>query len=606
MRIRKLLAVLLAALLILTIAGCSPVDEEALRQAARAEFDEFLDELFIEEVSSNTITLHYTLRYPENYGLENLPPKMFDLSMDDIESSYQEMRETLEYLKSVKTEYLTQEQKLIHKMLVKLIELNLSAEGLDYYGTYLDSISGLPSNMPINMAEYSFYTEKDVQNYLALLEQFPTLFEQALEYERTRIEMGLGLSDSSLNESIEQCNSFLKEIENNYLILTFNRRIDALGLDSAKTAEYKEKNKQAFLNYVVPAYKNMIKELETFKGKGKNDKGLAYFEKGKEYYQYLASYYTGTDYTVAQLASWVDSNLKSYSKQLYELVMSNYAAYEYFYDSNPYGYDVTGIEEMSREDATKIWRNISTEMLTELQEKMLSIVPALPENVYTIHFVEEALEESLSPAFYMIPPIDDYLDNTIYINLGSVNISSLYSTLAHEGYPGHLYQTVYFNNTEHHPIRSIITFDGYTEGWASYVEYLSFEMFDFEENYNYFFTKLEQLQNLIWLALYSRVDIGVNFEGWTKAEVAQCMNENYYNGDMAELLMNMVISSPATPLKYYIGYLEINSILTSTKARLGSKFDIVEFHKQLLDIGPMQFSIIREYINEYVEAKLNS
>lgn len=600
MSFKKITALFLVLITVaLLFAGCGTPEN------AQAKFEEFLDGLFAREVSDNTITLHYTLRYPEKYGLGGTEPKIYDLSLEGSEENYAEMRETLKYLKRIDERKLTKEQRYIRKMLIKYIELNLSSEGLDYYGTYLDSISGLPSNMPINFAEYSFYTEKDVTDYLALLKQFPALFEQALEHEKARAEMGLGLSDAALDEAIAQCRSFLEETDENYLISTFDKRVGALGLSAAKTAEYKRQNKEAFENEIVPAYENMIAGLEKFKGKGLNDLGLCHFEKGKEYYQFLVSYYTGSDYAASDLAGVLESKLTEYSRELYRAVTGSPDAYLEYYDGLDYGYDVSGLDDMPRTEAETVLRGICLNMLEGLQEEMLEIVPPLPENAYSVKFVEESLEESLSPAFFMIPPIDDYLDNVIYVNLGSVDISSLYPTLAHEGYPGHLYQMAYFNGTEHHPIRNLITFDGYTEGWATYTENLSYDMFDFGK-YDKEFDKLGKLFHLKWLALYSRVDVGVNFEGWGRSEVAQCMEKNYFNGEMADELIKMVVSSPATPLKYFVGYLEITDILEDVKSRLGNKFDLIEFHKQLLDIGPMQFGVIREYMDEYVGQKLGN
>ena len=75
----------------------------------------------------------------------------------------------------------------------------------------------------------------------------------------------------------------------------------------------------------------------------------------------------------------------------------------------------------------------------------------------------------------MIPPIDNSGENVIYINPGHISDDlTLFTTLAHEGYPGHLYQTVYYSATKHPPIRDLLSFGGYTEGWATYCEMLSY------------------------------------------------------------------------------------------------------------------------------------
>lgn len=600
MKQKRLIALILALVMLLSLAlftGCGKTLN------SQESFDKFLNELFIENVTSDTLSLHYTLKDPSAYGIKDFEPKIYDLSTDGLDEYYADLKDTLKYLNSLDPTNLTEEQQYIYKMLVKYYELNISGEGMDYYGTYLDSISGLPSNMPINFAEYKFYTEKDVTDYIALMNQFPALFEQALDYERTRVEMGLGLSDNTLDTVIEQCEAFISITEDNYLISTFNTRIEKLGLSQEKTDLYKSQNEEAFLNKIVPAYENMIESLKEFKGKCVNDQGLCYFEKGREYYQFLVSYYTGTDYTPEELISRCDSYLSETSKRFYNLYVLNPDVYGRMYESSTYNIDTSTYENLPRDEAEPILTEICTNILNDLQIKMLDYVPALQENNFTISFVEEALEDSLSPAFYMIPPIDDYKNNTIYINLGSVDATSLYSTLAHEGYPGHLYQTVYFNDTNPNPIRNVIQFDGYVEGWAVYMENNSFDMFDFAE-YDSVLADFNQAASVLWLALYSRVDLGVNYEGWTVRDVADCMEQNYYNGDFAQELMDMVTSSPATPLKYFVGYTEILSLRDYAKEQLGDKFDLVEFNTALLNIGPMQFSIVKEAIQKYIDAKL--
>lgn len=599
----RLLSILLVAVMLCTLvlfSGCEvkiPITEE--------EFDEYLNDMFIESVTSNTITLHYTLKDPSAYGIEDLDPTIYDLSMDDIDEYYQDLRDTLDYLNSLSDHNLTQEQKYILQMLKQYYELNLSAEGLDYYGTYLDSISGLPSNMPINFAEYKFYTEKDVTDYLSLLNQFPTLFQQALDYESVRIDMGLGLSDGTLDTVIQQCNDFVSHIDDNYLILTFDRRIDKLGLSADLTAQYKEQNYEAFTEKVVPAYQNMATALEEFKGKGVNDKGLYFFERGTDYYQYLASVYTGTDYTVDELITMCTENLIKYKNQFLGLAEKNESVYNKMFDASIYGIDTSTYEDKPREEAEVVLEGLCTDILNDLQIKMLDYVPALPDSSFSIYFVEESLEDSLSPAFYMIPPIDDYKNNTIYVNLGSVDGGSLYSTLAHEGYPGHLYQTVYFNDTNPNPIRNVVQFDGYVEGWAVYMENYSFVMYDFGR-YNDVLTQLNYSYSMMALLLYSRVDLGVNYQGWTLSDTENYINALGLNGNIAVDLMKIVISSPATYLKYSIGYLEMARLQTYAKKELGSLFDMVEFNTAILDIGPMQFNIVEEAVQAYIDAKLAS
>lgn len=128
----------------------------------------------------------------------------------------------------------------------------------------------------------------------------------------------------------------------------------------------------------------------------------------------------------------------------------------------------------------------------------------------------------LSPAFYLIPPIDDTAHNVIYINPASnYNALELYTTLAHEGYPGHLYQTVTFEEHNTEPLRSILSFGGYTEGWATYVEMYSFSTW--AENPT--LASLYQKDRSLMLGIASLLDIGIHYHGYSRSQVAQFLSK---------------------------------------------------------------------------------
>ncbi len=584
MKKNKILALALCLILIITsLCGC--VNNNATNEQIQADFDKYIREAFIEDVSDNTLTLHYTLKNPEAYGLSDLQPKIYSIDMSHIQEDTDSMKSTLTDLKKFDVNKLTDEQQLIYKILVEYVENNLTAVGLEYYGTYLDSISGIQSNMPINFSEYSFYREKDVKDYLALLGQLPQFFTQALDYEASRVELGLGLSNSSLNEAISQCEQFISvTTDDNILIDTFKIRVNELNdLTQEQKVEYIKQNRQAFDNFVVKAYQNMIDRLKTFLDKGKNNGGLCNLELGKKYYEYLVRAYTGSSKTIDKMVATLEYDYTTLMNKLRTVYSKNPDAYNYYYEQGlPY--------------------NISdpTQILNYLQEQIKDNYPTLPDSSFSIKYVHKSLESVMSPAFYMIPPIDDYLDNVIYINNGTTDKSSLFSTLAHEGYPGHLFQTVYFNSTNPNPIRSILSFDGYVEGWATYVELDSYNMYKFDV-YGEDLATVAQLITRLNLNLSCHVDIGVNYLGWNINKVASFLGMSVSD---CEGIFNAVVNSPATYLKYYMGFLEINSLRDFVFSQLGAKFTAKGFNTALLNIGPCQFDILKEYLQKYVDEVL--
>ena len=132
-------------------------------------------------------------------------------------------------------------------------------------------------------------------------------------------------------------------------------------------------------------------------------------------------------------------------------------------------------EESARANASILGENAPQLILDRLKEKIRIAFPEMPEAELEVKYVPEEMEEHLSPAFYMIPAIDNTEENVIYINRGHMSDDlTLFTTLAHEGYPGHLYQTVYYESTDPDPLRSVMDFGGYVEGWATYAEMCSY------------------------------------------------------------------------------------------------------------------------------------
>lgn len=610
-RTRKILAFLTAVMLAVGLTACgdsntvviqegqttesgTSADTEAATEAVEAAaednaaFNEFLEKEFIDSVSEDTLTLHYSLKNPEAYGI-SLEPTFGDLDFTNTEEDVKELKETLTSLTAFDYSTLSPKQQLDYDIIKTYLEDNLATANFDLYGSALGTVSGVQCNLPINFAEYKFYVEKDITDYLSLLTQIPDYFSAVLDYERARINAGLGLQDFQLDEVIEQCESVLKSKETNYMITTFDDRIDAFeGIDDAKKNEYKAQNKKAILDQVLPAYESMIETIKTFYGKATIEGGLSKLPKGKEYYEKLVRYDTGSQKSIAEITSMLEEGLQNAISVMYTAASADYDGYTSYFDEGSVNY---GSED-------------PTVLLDTLKLAMMDYYPEGPQTNYTIKYVEKELEDSLSPAFYMVPPIDDAVENVIYINNGSTDKSGLFTTLAHEGYPGHLYQTNYYNATNPAPIRHVMNFGGYVEGWATYVELQSPELFTFAEH-NAAYTMLEKAMTKLNLVVASRIDIGVNYESWSLDDVKKFLTENGLNEEIAEDIYEYVICEPANYLKYCVSALEFFELQDYAKTSLGDAFDMKEFNKSLLDCGPCQFEYVKKSVDNYISSVKN-
>lgn len=613
-RRHTLLTLLTAFALSLSLAACSKVntvtipehttqDEAASTQADtpaateqvpaaasdNQEFNAFLKQEFIEGVSEDTLTLHYSLKNPAAYGID-LEPTFGDLDFTDSSEDIAELQKTLDNLTAFDYSTLSAKQQQDYNIIKTYIEDNLASSDYELYRSALGTVSGVQSNLPINFAEYQFYVERDITDYLSLLSQVPDYFDAVIKYEQARIDKGMGMPDFQIEEVLKQCKDFMSIRDNNYMISTFNDRIDAFpGLDSAKKDEYKSQNKDLILNTVFPSYEKLTAAVEEFKGKSVTEGGLSNLPDGETYYEHLVRYNTGSSKTVNEMITMLDNSLSQALNQMYMAASIDYEGYSSYYD----------------DDSVNYGSDNPTVLLDTLKLAMMETYPEGPQTEYTIKYVEKALEESLSPAFYMVPPIDDAVQNVIYINNGSTSKSGLFTTLAHEGYPGHLYQTNYYNSTNPNPIRQLLNFNGYVEGWATYVELQSPQLFTFAEH-NEAYTILEECMTTLNLVVSSRIDVGVNYESWTLNDVRSYLAQNGLNEGIAEDIYEYVIIEPANYLKYCVSALEFMELQDYAKEQLGDSFDMKMFNKALLDCGPCQFEYVKASVDAYISSARNN
>lgn len=220
--------------------------------------------------------------------------------------------------------------------------------------------------------------------------------------------------------------------------------------------------------------------------------------------------------------------------------------------------------------------------------------------VCTVKSISKNLEEYCSPAFYLTPPLDDIHENVIYINRkNNPRGVELYTTLAHEGYPGHLYQTVYsqlfFRKNNTNLIRSLLNYGGYVEGWAMYVEL---------EAYNYaksimkakmpeaeMLYEIYKLDRQIQLSLYSLVDIAIHYEGAGYSQVHKMLSSvGISTPATTRSIYEYIVEEPTNYLKYYLGYLEIRNLKQEARTLWGNAYSDYRFHKFYLENGPADFT----------------
>lgn len=544
-------------------------------ESSDRQFRTFTRSLFQTEVSANTISLHYTLRSPSDYGIADIPATYGSLSSDPV-AAKASVRNVLSSLQEFDPDTLSSENALTFKILDTY--LKNASTGTDYllYQEPLGPVSGIHTQLPVLLSEYSFYDTQDVETYLALLKETPSYFDSVIRFEQKKAASGLFMPDYQADSVLDTCQSFIDMGKENYLVSTFNERIASLDLlHENKKDSFQKENMKLVTEEIYPAYQNLITAIKSLKGKGMNEQGLSHFPYGKKYYEYLVRQTTGCNESISRLRLMTRAQILEDLSAMQKILFPADAALT-----------KASVLEQTSPDS----------MLDDLRSKITDTFPKIPDVDFQVKYVPESMQDYLSPAFYMIPAIDNLTENVIYINNGQTSSGlNLYTTLAHEGYPGHLYQTVYFSASEPDPIRSILDFGGYVEGWATYAEMMSYYLAPLPKTE----ASLLQKNSSVILGLYALADMGIHYDGWSVTDTVRFFSDYGINDPNAvQSVYKLIIGSPANYLKYYIGYLKFYELKKEMADALGNQFSQKEFHRAVLDVGPAPFEIVYDEVEK--------
>ena len=544
-------------------------------ESSDRQFRTFTRRLFQTEVSANTISLHYTLRSPSDYGIADIPATYGSLSSDPV-AAKASVRNVLSSLQEFDPGTLSSENALTFKILDTYLE-NAST-GTDYllYQEPLGPVSGIHTQLPVLLSEYSFYDTQDVETYLALLKETPAYFDSVIQFEQKKAASGLFMPDYQVDSVLDTCQSFIDMGKENYLVSTFDERIESLDLlPENKKDSFRAENMELITEEIYPAYQNLITAIKSLKGKGTNEQGLSHFPYGKKYYEYLVRQATGCNESISRLRLMTRAQILEDLNAMQKVLFPADAALT---------------------QASVLEQTPPDSMLDDLRSKITDTFPEIPDVDFQVKYVPESMQDYLSPAFYMIPAIDNLTENVIYINNGQTASGlNLYTTLAHEGYPGHLYQTVYFSASEPDPIRSILDFGGYVEGWATYAEMMSYYLAPLSKTE----ASLLQKNSSVILGLYALADMGIHYDGWSVTDTVRFFSDYGINdANAVQSVYELIIGSPANYLKYYIGYLKFYELKKEMADALGNQFSQKEFHRAVLDVGPAPFEIVYDEVEK--------
>lgn len=545
-------------------------------------FEAFASSFFRQELSGNTLNLHYTLKDPATFDLEDLPVSLGAYNCDARELCVS-LENMLCQMEEFNRSRLSSDNRLTYDVLRDYLSSSLKTAPFLLYEEPLSPLTGMQSQLPILLSEYPFYDRQDVKDYLTLLSQVPDYFSSILAFEKEKADAALLLPASCIDTLTEECRAFRETGDDCYLYDAFENRLEDLRLSEKEENAFLEQHRQAMEQSVFPAYSMLAEGMSTLKEKSVNEKGLNGLPEGKAYYQALAAAETGSSRSIPELK---ELTVRQMNEDLTEL-QKLYQDSENRISSSP-------SSDRFRTQGYALSDSNPASILTTLAGKLKGDFPSPPSASVTVKYVQESLEAYVSPAFYMIPPIDNTQENVIYINRGHMpDDLTLFTTLAHEGYPGHLYQTTYYQSTDPHPVRSLLNYGGYTEGWATYAEMLSWYYAPISKKD----AALLQKNSSLILGIYALADMGIHYDGWSLSDTLVFFQSyGITDADAVKDVYERIAADPANYLKYYIGYVEFLELKKDAVKDWGKDFSQKRFHRKVLEIGPASFDLLRNYL----------
>ncbi len=568
-------------------------------QRDEKRFAHITAELFEDEMKANTLSMHYSLANPENFGIYDYAPVLGCYDAQNALRSQAQLENTLAALHNLHTENLSESDAYLCKLLTRSLENTLALESFSYYGEPLSPASGAQSQLPILLAEYAFRQPKDIEDYLALLEQTDTYFASLLTYEQEKAAAGLIMPASFLKEVRQQCDTILTkeslDTGTHFLQTTFQERLEPLvqakEITVQEQQEYISENDRLLKTILLPAYISLGDGLLLLEDNSVQPAGLASLPQGSAYYEQLLISETGSYRPIEEIQTLLTQQFSIEYDKIREIL----TAYP------------TLLSDYNEDSPAAFPYQDTPQILLDLQKRMKEDFPALPDGAtqVSVKAVSPNLEAYCAPAFYLTSPLDATDSNTIYINRSKTPAGlELYTTLAHEGYPGHLYQNVYYNRmalaSQERPARELLWYGGYLEGWALYVEFLSNDyasalLQEHGQEMEAIMAKLEKHNRSLQLCLYSIIDIMIHYQGASYNQVAKLLEGfGITSSDSIQSIYNYIVQEPCNYLKYYLGYLEILSLQENAKTLWGKDYSDYRFHCFYLDCGPSDFMSLQE------------
>ena len=540
-------------------------------------------DFFREYLKTDITSLHQLVKDPAAYGIDydSVERSLGTYKEDPDREWYVFIENTLRRMDAVDQSTLSEQDKMAFDTLYQFCQWEL--EGEEFYGYYepLTELTGIQTDIPIVFWFYELRTKQDVEDYLTLMADLPRFFGELLEYERYRAEvLNIFMPEGSLDAVIKNdIKPILEARETSFLIPLFNERVAKVeGLTQEEIQAYEERNVALVTNDYYQAYLDLKEGLEALRPYCREAKGVK-ATGDEKYLRWFA-------YQLKNRCS-EEADPKTVANLLYESLTKTIDLYS---DAYKHGGDQPTVTSVGSLD----------DNIAYLKSVLDPLLPPIPEVEVEYEDMPSELREGRSTAFYLVAPFDEWQINHIVV-ADPENLDNLISTLAHEGFNGHLYQYMYHRSMPGLSLsQQLIQGTAYSEAWSQYSERLF--ALNCGSKFNTYDLVLDHTNSIIFYALLFYLSIRVNYFGDRFIDAYRTFNgyfrvtqdvfrKKYYD--------TFIVGNPFYGIPYAYGYARIIDLHDNAQKALGRKYDQKVFDTQYLNYGPTYFNLLAERLEQW-------
>ena len=542
--------------------------------------------------------LRYEPEFASTLGDKRYNDQLTDYSVKAFNEGLEREQKLLMRLGAVDVAGLTDQEKISRELLLREFVEDQEAADFKEWEMPVNQMGGIHTEYPQLVAELSFTTVKDYDDWIARLHLLPAAFDQVTQ------NMSLGMEDHRvppkflLEKALAQVKAMAAQKPEDSPLALPLKKFPA-SIKPAEQERIKTEMLDAIQKEVLPAYLRFARFMEvSYVPAGREEPGIDALPDGAKYYAFRIKRTTTTNLTADQIHQiGLDEVKKDEAEMLAiakKLGFADLATFRASLKTNP------KLKATSAETLLDAYRGY----LTPMQARLPQLFGRLPKAKFEVVAVPDYLEKTSAPAYYEEGAPDGSRPGRLFIDTYNATDRNLYSVediAYHEGIPGHHLQISIAQELDDIPtFRKFEHYTAYTEGWGLYSERLGKDVGLYQDPYSDY----GRLEGDIWRAIRLVVDTGVHSKHWTRDQMVAYFHDHSNIDDVnIQSEVNRYIAWPSQALAYKVGQLKILELRERAKTALGGKFDLKGFHDQVLDAGALPLDVLSDRIDGWIAEK---